>query len=124
MSKFNFTVLLAVVKTLYSTITKKNTHALLISEKNKKDTVINFKNGSSITLLPKIGDSVRGKRAMLYPLYNNDGTVDYYFDKKKFDEVFMPFCPKKENDDINEEIIHTNNTKIYYVDINFNKENK
>lgn len=97
MSKFNFTGLLAVAKALYSTTTKDNTNTILISKKIKDGTVVKFKNGSSITLLPEQVEVVRGNRAMIHRLYNNDGTVDYHFDKEMLDEVLVPFSNKEDN---------------------------
>lgn len=114
MSRFNFTGLFAVTKALYLTTTKDKTNTILVSEKIKDGTVINFKNGSSITLLPKQVGAVKGNRAMIHRLYNNDGTVDYLFDKKAFDEVVSPFCRKSENNDIDGQLLYvsSNNGKL------------
>ena len=51
MSRFNFTGLYAIINALYSTTTKDNTKVVIISDKVKNDTTIEFKNGSYIKVL-------------------------------------------------------------------------
>lgn len=54
--------------------------------------VIHFKNGSVIKVIKSTADNVRGKRSqIIWPLYNADGTADYYFDDELLDEVLAPF---------------------------------
>ena len=99
MSRFNFTGLLAVVKVLHETTTKHDTKAVIISDKVKNDTTIEFKNGSYIKVLAPKGECVRGNRSkIIYPLCNGDGTVDYHFDKEMLDEVLTPFCNKEDGE--------------------------
>jgi hypothetical protein len=99
MSRFNFTGLLAVVKALYSTATKHDTKAVIVSDRVKNDTTIEFKNGSYIKVLAPKEGCARGNRSkIIYPLYNNDGTVDYHFDKEELDEVLTPFCNKEDDE--------------------------
>ena len=99
MSRFNFTGLHATIKALYSTITKDDTKAIIISDKVKNDTTIEFKNGSYIKVLTPKEGCVRGNRSkIIYPLCNGDGTVDYYFDQEMLDEVLAPFCNKEGNE--------------------------
>lgn len=97
MSRFNFMGILAVVKVLHETTTKDDTKAVIISDKVKGDTTIEFKNGSYIKVLPR-GECARGNHSkIIYPLCNGDGTVDYYFDQEMLDEVLGPFCNKESN---------------------------
>lgn len=99
MSRFNFTGLLAVVKALHETATRHDTKAVIISDKVKNDTIIEFKNGSYIKVLVPKGECARGNRSkIIYPLCNGDGTVDYYFDQEMLDEVLAPFCNKEGNE--------------------------
>ena len=107
MSRFNFTELLAVAKVLYSTTTKDSTKAIIVSDKLKNDTTIEFKNGSYIKgLTPKEG-CVRGNRSkIIYPLYDGDGTVDYHFNKEMLDEVLAPFCKERENNNIDGQLLY------------------
>lgn len=99
MSRFNFTGLLAVVKALHETTTKHDTKAVIISDKVKNDTTIEFKNGSYIKVLVPKGECARGNRSkIIYPLCNGDGTVDYYLDQEMLDEVLAPFCNKEGNE--------------------------
>ena len=88
-----------IIKVLYSTTTKDSTKAVIISDKVKSDTTIEFKNGSFIKVLKPGKDCARGNRSkIIYPLYNGDGTVDYHFDKEMIDEVLAPFCNKEGNE--------------------------
>lgn len=43
---------------------------------------------------------------MIHKLYNNDGTVDYHFDKTELDKVLAPFCKKSENNDIDGQVLY------------------
>ena len=94
MSRFNFTGLLAVVKALYETTTKHDDKAVILSDRVKNDTTIEFKNGSYIKVLAS-KESARGNRAKLYPRPNGDFMPDWCIDKKILDEVLTPFCKKK-----------------------------
>ena len=97
MSKFNFTGLLAVVKALHETTTKHDTKAVIISDKVKNDTTIEFKNGSYIKVLVPKGECARGNRSkIIYPLCNGDGTVDYCFDQEMLDEVLASLSKKED----------------------------
>lgn len=101
MSRFNFTGLLAVIKALYETTTKHDKKVVIVSDKLKNDTTIEFKNGSYIKVLtPKQGYARGNRSKIIYPLYNGDGTVDYCFDKEILDEVLAPFCKERESGDI------------------------
>lgn len=96
MSKFNLAVLYTVVRVLYSAATKDSTKAVVVSDKVKNDTTIEFKNGSYIKVLASKEEFVRSNRSkIIYPLYNNDGTVDYHFDKEMLDEALAPFAKRK-----------------------------
>ncbi len=107
MSRFNFTGLHAIIKALYSTTTKDDTKAAIISDKVKNDVTIEFKNGSYIKVLTPKKGCVRGKRSkIIYPLYNGDGTADYHFDKEELDEVLAPFCKERENNDIDGQLLY------------------
>lgn len=107
MSRFNFAGLYEIIKVLYSTTTKDNTKAVIISDKVKNDTIIEFKNGSFIKVLKPGKNCARGNRSkIIYPLYNSDGTVDYHFDKEMLDEVLTPFCKERENNDIDGQILY------------------
>ena len=97
MSRFNFTGLLAVVKALYSTATKHDTKAVIVSDRVKNDTTIEFKNGSYIKVLAPKEGCARGNRSkIIYPLYNNDNTIDYYFNKETLDEVLASLSEKED----------------------------
>ncbi len=112
MSRFNFTGLHAIIKALYSTTTKDDTKAIIISDKVKNDTTIEFKNGSYIKVLMPKEECARGKRSkIIYPLYNDDGTVDYHFDKEMLDEVLTPFCKERESNDIDGQILYVSSNK-------------
>ena len=99
MSKFNFTGLLAVAKALHTTITKDDTKAVIISDKVKNDTTIEFKNGSYIKVLSS-KESARGNRAKLYPRPSEDFMSDWCVDKEMLDEVLTSFCKERENNNI------------------------
>lgn len=105
MSKFNFTGLLAVAKALHETTTKDNIKAVIISDKVKDDTTIEFKNGSYIKVLSS-KESARGNRAKLYPRPSEDFMLDWCIDKKILDEVLTPFCKERENNDIDGQILY------------------
>lgn len=96
MSRFNFTGLLAVAKALHTITTKDDTKAVIISDKVKNDTTIEFKNGSYIKVLSSKA-SARGNRAKLYPRPSEDFMPDWCVDKKMLDEVLAPFCKEREN---------------------------
>ena len=99
MSRFNFAGLYKIIKVLYSTTTKHDTKAVIISDKVKNDTTIELKNGSYIKVLVPKGECARGNRSkIIYPLCNGDGTVDYSFDQEMLDEVLAPFCNKEGNE--------------------------
>ena len=91
MSKFNFTGLLAVVKALHETTTKHDTKAVIVSDRIKNDTTIEFKNGSYIKVLSS-KESARGNRAKLYPRTSEDFMPDWCVDKEILDEVLSSFC--------------------------------
>lgn len=99
MSKFNFTGLRQVVKALHETTTKHDTKAVIVSDRVKNDTTIEFKNGSYIKVL-SLKASARGNRAKLYPRPSEDFMPDWCVDKKMLDEVLTPFCKEIENKDI------------------------
>lgn len=107
MSRFNFTGLYAIIKALYSTTTKDDTKAVIVTDKVKNDTTIEFKNGSYIKVLTLKEGCVRGNRSkIIYPLYNREGTVDYHINKEMLDEVLAPFCKERENNDIDGQILY------------------
>lgn len=58
--------------------------------------MIHFKNGSVIEIIES-NDNMRGKRALIQPFQDADGTVDYCFNHELLDEVLAPF--KKEAKD-------------------------
>ena len=65
--------------------------------------LIHFKNGSVIKVIKSTADNVRRKRSqIIWPLYNADGTVDYYFDDELLDEVLAPL-PIETKDTFDEE---------------------
>lgn len=105
MNRFNFTGLLAVVKALYETTTKDDTKAVIISDKVKDDTTIEFKNGSYIKVLAS-KESARGNRAKLYPRPSEDFMPDWCVDKELLDEALTPFCKERENKDIDEQLLY------------------
>lgn len=100
MSRFNLFGLYQILKACWSAITQDEIKTTLVSEKIKDDTIIHFKNGSSITLLPEQVKALRGNRAKIFQLYNNNDTADYRFDDETLDEVLVPFCKERENNDI------------------------
>ena len=104
-SKFNFTGLLAVVKALHETTTKPDTKAVIVSDRVKNDTTIEFKNGSYIKVLSS-KESARGNRAKLYPRPSEDFMQDWCVDKEMLDEVLTPFCKEKENKDIDGQLLY------------------
>ena len=63
--KFNFTGLYAIIKALYSTTTKDDTKAVIVSNEVKNDTTIEFKNGSYIKVLTLKEGCVRGNRSKI-----------------------------------------------------------
>lgn len=72
-------------------ILKPKTHIVVLNKHSKQtETVIHFKNGSSINILN--GQSKRGNRALLYPLYNPDGTADHVIDKETLEEVLKHYA--------------------------------
>ena len=105
MSRFNFTGLLAVVKALHETATRHDTKAVIISDKVKNDTTIEFKNGSYIKVLSS-KESARGNRAKLYPRPSEDFMPDWCVDKEILDEVLTPFCKERENNNIDGQILY------------------
>ena len=105
MSRFNFTGLLAVAKALHTTTTKDDTKAVIISDKVKNDTTIEFKNGSYIKVLSS-KESARGNRAKLYPRPSEDFMPDWCVDKGMLDEVLTPFCKERENNNIDGQILY------------------
>lgn len=105
MSRFNFTGLLAVVNALRTTTTKDDTKAVIISDKVKNDTTIEFKNGSYIKVLSS-KESARGNRAKLYPRPTEDFMSDWCIEKKMLDEVLAPFCAEKENNAIDGQLLY------------------
>ena len=111
MSKFNFTGLLAVVNALHTTTTKDDTKAVIISDKVKNDTTIEFKNGSYIKVLAPKGECARGNRAKLYPRPSEDFMPDWCIDKEMLDEVLTPFCKERENEDIDGQLLYMSSNK-------------
>lgn len=105
MSRFNFTGLLAVVKALHETTTKHDTKAVIISDKVKNDTTIEFKNGSYIKVLSS-KESARGNRAKLYPRPSEDFMPDWCVDKEMFDEVLTPFCTERESNNMDGQLLY------------------
>ena len=105
MSKFNFTGLLTVVKALHSATTKDDTKTIIISDKVKNDTTIEFKNGSYIKVLSS-KESARGNRAKSYPRPSEDFMPDWCIDKEILDEVLTHFCKERENNDIDGQILY------------------
>ena len=105
MSKFNFTGLLAVAKALHETTTKDDTKVIIISDKVKNDTTIEFKNGGYVKVLTAKEDA-KGSRAKLYPRPTEDFMPDWSIDKKVLDEVLTPFCKERENNDIDGQILY------------------
>lgn len=105
MSRFNFTGLLAVVKALHETTTKHDTKAVIVSDRVKNDTTIEFKNGSYIKVLSS-KESARGNRAKLYPRPSEDFMPDWCVDKEMLDEVLTPFCKERENNDIDGQLLY------------------
>lgn len=105
MSRFNFTGLLAVAKALHTTTTQDDTKAVIISDKVKNDTTIEFKNGSYIKVLSS-KESARGNRAKLYPRPSEDFMPDWCVDKEMIDEVLTPLCKEKENKDIDGQLLY------------------
>ena len=110
MSRFNFTGLFAIVKALHETTTKHDTKAVIVSDRVKNDTTIEFKNGSYIKVLSS-KESVRGNRAKLYPRPSEDFMPDYGIDKKMLDEVLTPFCKERENNDIDGQLLYVSSNK-------------
>ena len=82
----------AVAKALHETTTKDDTKAVIISDKVKDDTTIEFKNGSCIKILTPKEESARGNRAQLYPRPSEDFMPDWCVDKEMLDEILTPFC--------------------------------
>ena len=105
MSRFNFTGLPAATKALHTTNTKDDAKAVIISDKVKNDTTIEFKNGSYIKVLSS-KESARGNRAKLYPRPSEDFMSDWCVDKEMLDEVLTPFCKEKENKDIDGQLLY------------------
>lgn len=106
MSKFNFTGLLAVAKALHEMTTNDDTKVVIISDKVRNDTTIEFKNGSHIKALTPKEESARGNRAKLYPRPSENFMPDWSIDKKVLDEVLTPFCKERENNDIDGQILY------------------
>lgn len=67
MNKVNLIGILSLYKILYSVIAKDNVNAVVVSKEIKDGTVVKFKNGSSITVIPDDSKPQRGNRAKLYP---------------------------------------------------------
>lgn len=87
MSKFDSRFLMAVIRCLlYS-----ETSVVCCDSKQKdKERIIRFKNGSILAVEHMPTEEITSAMH-LTTLHNKDGTVDYYFDEEKFNEVVSPF---------------------------------
>ena len=62
-------------------------------------------------LLMMIDVLLRKENKMIHKLYNNDGTVDYHFDKKALNEVLAPFCKERDNNDVDGQLLYVSSNK-------------
>lgn len=86
MGKADIGFLLAVCKAIFFP----NTKVIVASSESSHQKTITFWNGSSINIMPSTGTK-RGKRALLQPLYNPDGTTDHYINQEILDDILKQF---------------------------------
>lgn len=94
MLKFDFRFLMAVMKCL---LYPESFIVCCNSKQKDKERVIRFKNGS-ILAVGHMPDREITSQMSLTTLHNKDGTVDYYFDEEKFNEVVKPFMSQESED--------------------------
>lgn len=94
MSKFDFRFLIAVMRCL---LYPKSSIVCCDSKQKDKERIIRFKNGSILAVEHMPAKEITSQM-LLTTLHNKDGTVDYYFDEAKFDEVVSPFMNQESED--------------------------
>lgn len=95
MSKFDFRFLMAVMICL---LYPESSIVCCDSEKKDKERIIKFKNGSILAVEHMPAKEITSQMPLTI-LHNKDGTVDYYFDEEKFNEVVNPFSAESFSND-------------------------